>query len=134
MSDESIFLQAWNEIIEDSEVAQECYLSLYENVSYYGGPEEGGWWDSDVILVSSQMFLDEQSANDAVEKINAIVEQENADAKKAFGERCLREVEFCDARGLDADYLPEVDGEETYFVTIEERKGEGESEGCRHYE
>ena len=41
MSDESIFLQAWNEIIEDSEVAQECYLSLYENVPYYGGPEEG---------------------------------------------------------------------------------------------
>ena len=44
MSDKSIFLQAWDEIIEDSEVAQECYLSLYENVPYYGGPEEGGWW------------------------------------------------------------------------------------------
>ena len=42
MSDESIFLQAWNEIIEDSEVVQECYLSLYENVSYYGGPEGFG--------------------------------------------------------------------------------------------
>ena len=43
MSD-NIFLQAWNEIVEDREVAQECYLSIYQCESYYGGPEEGGWW------------------------------------------------------------------------------------------
>lgn len=43
-------------------------------------------------------------------------------------------MEWLEARGLDADYLPEPDGELSYFVTIEDQPGSSESRGCRHYE
>ena len=46
----------------------------------------------------------------------------------------VAEMEWCEARGLDADYLPEPDGEVTYHVVTEDTPGEGVSRGCRHYE
>jgi hypothetical protein len=43
-------------------------------------------------------------------------------------------MDWLDARGLESEYLPEVDGEEEYFVVVEENLGSRKSQGCRHYE
>jgi hypothetical protein len=57
-------------------------------------------------------------------------------ATRAHGEQCNREMEWCDARGLDYDYLPEPDGPESYFTKVEPvgEVGREASRGSRQYE
>jgi hypothetical protein len=126
--------EAFFSICDDAKPRESHYVSLYVNTPYYGGPEEGGWWGSDTHLVAYQEFRTEAQAELAKDQVQELAKELNADAKRSFGEQCLREMEWCEARGLDADYLPEVDGEESYSVVIEEQPGSMESRGCRHYE
>ena len=63
-----------------------------------------------------------------------LTEELNQEEKNRFGDHCLNTMEWLELRVLDADFLPEVDGESTYFVVVEERAGQSESRGCRHYE
>ena len=132
MSD-SIFLQAWNEIIEDREVAQECYLSLYENVPYYGGPEEGGWWGSLHILKEYCKCSSREAAEMLMEKLQERCEQLNKESKKADGEDCLRHMERADQRGEDVDDYG-YDGPSTYYMLIESAPGQNQQTSYRHYE
>ena len=39
--------EAFFNICREAKPAKSSYVSLYVNVPYYGGPEEGGWWGSD---------------------------------------------------------------------------------------
>ena len=133
MSDESIFLQAWNEIIEDSEVAQECYLSLYENVSYYGGPEEGGWWGYLQILQKYCKCSSREQAEMLSNKLREHCEQLNKESKKADGEDCLRHMERADRRGEDVDD-DGYDGPSTYYMIIESMPGQHQVTTKSHYE
>lgn len=94
------------------------YLCLMISVPYYGGPEEGGWWGSDEVLVAYQEYPSEELASEAREKVEELVSILNKDACDAFGDHCLQTMEWLDARGLDANFLPEVDGEEHYYLTI----------------
>jgi hypothetical protein len=110
------------------------FVSLYLRTPYYGGSEEGGWWGSDTTLVAAQEYSTEQDANLAKTHVEKLAEKATADSKRAYSERCLAETEWLDARGLDDSFLPEVDGEAEYFVTVEQRAGSCESQGCRHYE
>lgn len=126
--------EAFFTICADAKPAKGCYVSLYVSVPYYGGPEEGGWWGRDTALVAYQWFDTEESSEAAREAIREEAVRLNEQAKREFGEQCLREMEWLDARGLDADFLPEVDGEEEYWVTTEESPGASVSHGCRHYE
>jgi hypothetical protein len=119
---------------KDATPAASWFVSLYVNNPYYGGPEEGGWWGSDTSLVATQEYQGEKTANLAREHVEKLAEQATKDAGRAYGERCLAETEWLDARMLDDDYLPEVDGHADYWVTVEERAGSRESQGCRHYE
>lgn len=96
------------------------YVSLVENRPYYGGPEEGGWWGRDQIVIAYQSFNSEEAANAAVLLIEELAADLSATALQEYGDKCLRECEWCEARGLDADYLPEVDGESTFDVYISE--------------
>jgi hypothetical protein len=128
--------EAFFSICKDAQPAESIYVSLYVSVPYYGGPEEGGWWGSDTHLVAYKEFRTQEEADAAEEQIKAYAEKLNQEAKKAHGELCLAQMEWCDARGID-DYnsvFGEVDGEDSYYVVQEERPGEGESRGCRHYE
>ena len=133
MSDESIFLQAWNEIIEDSEVAQECYLSLYENVPYYGGPEEGGWWGYLQILQKYCKCASRQQAEMLREKLHTHCEELTQEAKKADGEDCLRHMERADQRGEDVND-DGYDGPSTYYMIIESMPGQHQNTTRSHYE
>jgi len=54
------------------------------------------------------------------------------EAKKAYGEQCVREMEWLDARMLDADYLPEPDGPSDFSVLVIDSVPEN-SYGSRQY-
>ena len=125
--------EAFFTVCNDAKPRGVNYVSLYIRTPFYGGPEEGGWWGEDVTLVAYREFPSKRHARAAVESVKKLAEELNEAAKREFGEHCLRQMEWLDARGLDADYLPEVDGEVSYFVTLEREVGASESHGCRQY-
>ena len=110
------------------------YVCLYIRKPFYGGPEEGGWWGSDTELVAYQRVSSDEEADVLVERIEAMAEELNEQAKREFGKGCLRQMEWLEQRGLDSDFLPEVDGEESYFVVQEDRPGAAARQGSRHWD
>jgi len=126
--------EAFFSICRDAKPAVSGYVSLYMNVPYYGGPEEGGWWGSDTVLVAHHHCGNEVEAEAVKIKVEEYARELSDDARKDFGRACLAQCEWLEARGLDSDSLPEVDGEVSYFVVVEEVPGEHASRGCRHYE
>lgn len=125
---------AYKKLCLNAKPAQAWYVSLYVRKPFYGGPQEGGWWSEDVVLLEYMLVNTEEEANVLLEAVQKEAVNKTEDARKAFGERCLRETEWLDARGLDDDFLPEVDGHEEYFVTVESMPGSKCEQGCRHYE
>ena len=111
-------------------------VTLYVSVPYYGGPEEGGWYGRDVKVVAWSEYPSEWAANAAAAQMAEKAREMSETATRAHGEQCNREMEWCDARGLDYDYLPEPDGPETYFTKVEPvaRIGREVSTGSRQYE
>ena len=125
---------AYRKVCRNAETSDERFVSLYEESQYYGGPEEGGWYGTDMRLVETQRFASEATAYAVYTKIEAIAAAMTADSRAAWAQRCSDEVDWCDARGLDADYLPEPDGPSEYRVVIESVSGSRERRGSRHYE
>jgi hypothetical protein len=126
--------EAFFQICRDAKPAASGYVSLYMNVPYYGGPEEGGWWGSDTVLVAHHHCGNEVEAEAVKSKVEEYARELSDEAKRDFGRACLAQCEWLEARGLDSDSLPEVDGEISYFVVVEETPGQHASRGCRHYE
>jgi hypothetical protein len=126
--------QAFHKICSEAKPARSFHVSLYARVPFYGGPEEGGWWGHDTLLQASQRFDSEEAAEAAKAAVEKFAEELNEQEKKDFGDQCLREMEWLDARGLDADFLPEPDGETTYYVTIENTPGESTHRDSRVWE
>ena len=44
----------------------------------------------------------------------------NEETAKNYGNHCLVTMEWLEERGLDANYLPEIDGENEYFVSVKQ--------------
>jgi hypothetical protein len=126
--------EAFFNICREAKPAKSSYVSLYVNVPYYGGPEEGGWWGSDNVLVAYHQCGNDVEAEHVKAKVEELAKEMSDDAKRSFGRACIAQCEWLEARGLDSDSLPEVDGEESYFVVVEDTPGEHASNGCRHYE
>jgi len=124
---------AFKKVCADPERADEIFLSLYAREPFYGGPEEGGWWGADVVLVASQRFISENDARAAKERTDILVAKLSKQADRQYSERCRDECDWLDARGLDSEFLPEVEGPTKYFVIVEARRGEHESVGDRYY-
>ncbi len=125
---------AFRRVCRKAKAPKAYYVSLYCSAPYYGGPEEGGWWGTDVNMVSYECFGTREAAIAAYRAVKRLAKKMSEQAKREYGKQCLRETEWLDARGLDDSYLPEVDGEASYFVKLERRPGQYESRGCRHYE
>lgn len=121
-------------VCEQAVPANGMYVSLYLRVPFYGGPEEGGWWGTDTELVAYYHYPSEELAEAALEKIQALADELNKEEKRAWGDRCVREMEWCDDRGVDYDFLPETDGDSEYVVMTEETPGTHTRHACRHYE
>lgn len=126
--------EAYRKIIADSKSAGRWYVNLYCSKPFYGGPEEGGWWGRDVVLVETKMVSSEEVAIQLKDEVEKEAVRLTIESKRQYGERCLRETEWLDRRGLDDDYLPQPDGPCSYYVLIETVPGEAEHRGNRQYE
>lgn len=126
--------QAFFEVCREAVPAKASYVSLYVRLPFYGGPEEGGWWGADVELVAYERFSSEEAAAAAERKVKELAKELSKEAKDQFNQACAAECEWLEARGLDADFLPEVDGEAEYLVHVESSPGEYVSVGSRGYE
>jgi hypothetical protein len=126
--------EAFFNICREAKPAKSSYVSLYVNVPYYGGPEEGGWWGSDNVLVAYHQCGNDVEAEHVKARVEEMAEELSREAKRDFGRTCAAQCEWLEARGLDSDSLPEVDGEESYFVVVEDTPGQHVTRGCRLYE
>jgi hypothetical protein len=126
--------QAFAQICTNAKPAQAVYVSLYRSTQYYGGPEEGGWYSHHNEVVAYQLVATEDQAEELQEQIQQLAKKLTEQSKRDFNEGCLRQMEFLEQRGLDADFLPEPDGEERYFVVIENVVGSRNQHGPTHYE
>ena len=124
---------AFDAVCDDAKKAGCWYVALFEARPYYGGPEEGGWWGTDRILVAYRMYESEEAAENAKEAIEVMAADLTADERKRDGDLCLRQMDWLDDRGLDADFLPENDGPSEFFVAVTEGMPES-AYGGRHYE
>jgi hypothetical protein len=128
------YLQAaFDEVCKEAKTTKGWYVNLMCNESYYGGPEEGGWWGTNTSVVAYQYFSTEEAAQAACEEVKKLAKKLEDDARKAYGRQCLAEMDWLDDRGLDANYLPEPDGPESYHVCISQEIP-GASYGPTHYE
>ena len=125
--------RAFYECLEDAKPAGSFFVSLYERRPFYGGPEEGGWWGSDSVLMAYQEFSSKEAAEAARDAVRLLADGMIDEDRKTWQEHCSRQCDWLDARGLDADYLPETAGPTDYFVTVEDAPGSQESKGDRMY-
>ena len=126
--------EAFFALCNSPQAPRASYVSLYAIKSYYGGPEEGGWWGRDTELIAYHRVNTDEEAEALREKIDKLAHEMSVEAKDDFNRGCAAECAWLEGRGLDSDFLPEVDGEIQYTVYTETRPGEHNSEGSRRYE
>lgn len=126
--------EAFYKICDNATVAKSHCVSLYYREEWYGGPEEGGWWGNDTILVAYQHFSTKEAAEAALAKVEKLAKEKTEEAKRSYGDHCLRQTEWLEERGLEDDFLREPDGPDNYFVVIEDKAGSQSHRGARHYE
>jgi hypothetical protein len=125
--------EAFGIVLPDAEESETWYVVLMEEVPYYGGPEEGGWWGRDTVPVAWKECLSKKEATRYEKQVEKLAEELSIVARDRYGNHCLESLEWLEARGLEADFLPEPDGPSTYYVQVS--KGIPQPEhGCRHYE
>ena len=129
----SYIREAFEKVCSEAKQAEGHFVVLVEEIPYYGGPEEGGWWGRDTDIIAYQWYPTEEQASAAAEEVKKFAKELEANAQREYGEQCLREMEWLDARGLDADYLPEPDGPSEYHVIVSDTLPEP-YRGSRHYE
>lgn len=124
---------AFNRVLADATPAADWYVALVEDIPFYGGPEEGGWWGNDTVVRAVKKFPTEELAQSAVEAVQKLAAELADESKRASDAQCLRECDWCEQRGLDADYLPEPDGPSHFRVLMTQELPENRI-GPRHYE
>lgn len=112
--------EAFDQLISDAiwPNGQRWYLILVETIEAYGGPEEGGWTYPIQSLLAYKDFPSEEQADAARASVEKLAEELARDAREAHGRMCLEQMEWLDARGLESDYLPEVDSPAQYSVSV----------------
>ena len=97
------------------------YVTLWQKVPFYGGPEEGGWWGSDHIPLRFAKFNTQEEANRAHEAVNHLAHSLTRDERHEHQRRCMDILDWCDERNIDddVDIFGEDDGPSEFYVTIE---------------
>lgn len=128
--------EAFFSVCDNAKPAKSCYVSLYAQIPYYGGPEEGGWWGNDCKLIAYKCYSTQEAADAAKTKVEELAKRLSEESKRKFGETCQSQLEWCEAHNIDDSnsVFGEVDGETKYFVVQEDTPGKSESIGPRHYE
>ena len=111
------------------------YISLYETDRCFGGHEEGGWWYDKSYLQESYECLNEEQAQTILDEMKEFANELNQQSIRQHSLHCANSMEWLEARGLDADFLPEPDGPSTYRFNTEQYPGQGDSSDYYpHYE
>lgn len=124
---------AFESVIENAKTPEHWYVCLIQKIPYYGGPEEGGWYGEDTDVVAYAQYHNEELAQAAADKVKSLAKEMEAESQKEYGNQCLHEMEWLEARGLEANYLPEPDGPDSFYVWVGNELP-APSRGCRHYE
>ena len=118
MSRHEFYQDAFHRICDQAKSPERWYVVLTCSYEAYGGPEEGGWWYTCAEVVAFQEFATEDAAEAAAGAVEELAKKMSNDARREYGNQCLRETQWCEDRGLDADYLPEPDGPDEYRVRV----------------
>ncbi len=109
---------AFEKIIPDAIQAESWYVVLIEEQRVYLGPWEGGTWGSARTVECYREYPGYDLAEKAAKDIKELANEMSANARREHGEHCQRTMDWLEQRGLEADYLPEPDGESTYRVLV----------------
>ena len=110
------------------------HVSIYLKERYYGGPEEGGWYGTDLTLESSVQVQSKRLADELAAKLSSTADQKTKFAKTAWSKMCQRELDAAEASLIDPLDLPEPNLPDEYCVFVERVKGFHATRGSRHYE
>ena len=125
--------EAFNVILPDAEQAETWYVCLLQEVPFYGGPQEGGWWGSDIFCIAARECFNRKQAEQYAKQVQKVADELSTEARTRHGDHCLLTLDWLEERGLESDFLSEPDGEESYTVIVS--KGIPEpSYGSRRYE
>lgn len=131
---DSIIEEAWNKVVEDATKAEECYVVLFCDRPFYGGPEEGGWWGTDRLVLSYRRCSTIDEAEAILAKMDEEVKNLNREAEMDHGYLCLAQCERADALGVEVEYLyGEDSGANRYRATITQEVPQ-DYYGNRYYE
>ena len=72
--DIAMIQEAFFKVCDEAKVAESFYVSLYHIESYYGGPEEGGWWGENQRLVAYQICETEEQAEIVYKAVKELAE------------------------------------------------------------
>lgn len=129
----SYLQEAFNQTCHEARLPEGHYVVLFEHTSRYGGPEEGGWYINDRIVSAYQWCETREKAEAILAAVQALAKELERESKVSHGKQCLREMAWLEARGLDADWLPEPDGPSEFSVSLTDSIPENRY-GPRHYE
>lgn len=114
---------AFDTMITGASTGEETwYVVLMQKVPFYGGPEEGGWWGADHIVVKYKEFPSEELARKAADRVEDLAKELSAESQKQYGEYCL----------ATWDDPSEPDGPTEYYITC--TTSPENTYGTRHYE
>lgn len=114
----SYIKSAFELICTEAKETDPHYVVLVSSVQCYGGPEEGGWWYTRQYVEEYQLYPTKEMAEKVAKEVEKSAEELKAMARRSHGDLCLNQLEWLEARGLDADYLPENDGPTEYEVLV----------------
>jgi hypothetical protein len=114
----SFMREAFRKVCTSAKSAESWYVCLMRSTQQYGGPEEGGWWVTNTELLEYQEFPSEVAARAASDEVSKFAIELTKDAQRSHDRGCAESVEWLEARGLDADFLPEPDGPERFSTRV----------------
>lgn len=129
--------EAFEEALEGAiKPVEQWFCTLYYRESWYGGAEEGGWWGSTTTAEYYVAFNLRDEAEAALDAVKNLAIEKTKEAKRMHGEVCLQQLDYCERRGIDDpnSIFGEVQGEDSYYVMVENKLGSCESSDSRHYE
>lgn len=128
--------EAFDAIVADVKHPEAWYVCLMVKTTYYGGPEEGGWWGHDTEVVAYGTYQSEDEAERVKEAVEKKAAELSREARAEHGRMCSNQVDFLEARGYDADdnsVFGEVGGPDNYYVWVGNHLPQPRR-GARHYE